>query len=116
MAIAIAFLLASVIGTLFGKLPAVIPVGYSILSCLSYIAYALDKVAAGKNSRRVPENTLHFMDLIGGWPGALIAQQQFRHKTVKASFQAVFWLTVLVNIAVVIWTLRSNFAALLAIF
>ena len=47
----------------------------------------------------MPESTLHLFDLLGGWPGALIAQQQFRHKTVKASFQAGFWMTVVLNVA-----------------
>ena len=42
---------------------------------------------------------MHMLDLLGGWPGALIAQQQSRHKTVKASFQAAFWFTVLANLA-----------------
>ena len=40
---------------------------------------------------------MHITELLGGWPGALIAQQVFRHKTRKASFQTVFWLIVLVH-------------------
>ncbi|WP_157598879.1 DUF1294 domain-containing protein [Rhodanobacter sp. Root561] len=52
----------------------------SLLSCLMYRA---DKSAAqeGRRRSRTPESHLHLVDLIGGWPGALIAQQQFRHKT-----------------------------------
>ncbi|WP_147463771.1 DUF1294 domain-containing protein, partial [Pseudomonas amygdali] len=34
---------------------------------------------------------------LGGWPGALLAQQVFRHKTRKVSFQIVFWLIVLAH-------------------
>lgn len=36
---------------------------------------------------RTPENTLHVAELLGGWPGALVAQQLFRHKTRKISYQ-----------------------------
>ena len=110
VAIAIAFLLASVIGTSFGTIPAVIPIGYALLSCVSYIMYTVDKAAAGKDMQRIPESNLHFVDLVGGWPGALIAQQQSRHKTVKASFQSIFWFTVLANIAAVVWLVRSGIA------
>jgi uncharacterized membrane protein YsdA (DUF1294 family) len=38
------------------------------------------------------------MDLLCGWPGGLLAQNQFRHKTIKSSFQSVFWLTVFLNV------------------
>lgn len=104
------FLLAVLLGTLFSVVPAMITVGYVLLSLLSYIMYSQDKAAAGKDMQRTPESTLHFVDLLGGWPGALIAQQQFHHKTVKASFQQGFWFTVLVNLAVVVWLVHSGIA------
>ncbi|MGY0617906.1 DUF1294 domain-containing protein [Lysobacter sp. A378] len=104
------FLVSVSLGMFFGIVPAMITVGYVLLSCVSYIMYSLDKAAAGKNMQRTPESTLHFVDLLGGWPGALIAQQQFHHKTVKASFQQVFWVTVFVNIAVVVWLVHSGLA------
>lgn len=114
MAIGIFFLLAAVAGAAFGLLPVIIPSGYVLLSCLSYLMYTFDKMAAGKGKQRTPEANLHFVDLLGGWPGALIAQQQSRHKTVKASFQSVFWFTVLVNILVVAWLMHSGIALSLA--
>ncbi len=43
---------------------------------------------------RIPEKQLHAVALLGGWPGALLAQQLLRHKTQKASFQGIFWLIV----------------------
>jgi uncharacterized membrane protein YsdA (DUF1294 family)/cold shock CspA family protein len=107
------FLFAVLLGTLFGVIPAVITIAYALLSCLSYFMYSLDKTAAGKNMQRIPESTLHSVDLFGGWPGALIAQQQFRHKTVKASFQSVFWVTVFVNVAVAAWLVHTGIAQLL---
>jgi len=98
--IAVGFLLLAVALTLMGVLPALVTLVYLVMSAVSYIAYVLDKEAAGKPRRqRTPEFTLHVLDAVGGWPGGLIAQQQSRHKTVKASFQAGFWLSVVLNLA-----------------
>jgi uncharacterized membrane protein YsdA (DUF1294 family)/cold shock CspA family protein len=77
---------------------------YVGLSFLAFLAYAFDKSAALSGRRRTPEQTLHLISLAGGWPGALVAQQLFRHKTIKQSFVHAFWFTVLVNIsAFVAW-------------
>ncbi len=59
--------------------------------------YGADKAAAQQGRRRTPESTLHLIGLAGGWPGALIARQLFRHKTVKQPFSTIFWGTVAVN-------------------
>lgn len=72
---------------------------YGLMSLITAAAYTLDKSAARRGRRRVPERTLHLLALLGGWPGALLAQQGLRHKTVKATFRIVFWLTVLGNVA-----------------
>lgn len=80
-----------------GKLPAILLVIYGGLSVVAFLAYALDKSAARNGAWRTPEKTLHLLALGGGWPGALVAQQQLRHKSSKPSFLAVFWATVVVN-------------------
>lgn len=110
VAIASIFLLAVVAGAFLGILPAVVPIGYAFFGCVSLIMYSLDKAAAERGMRRTPEGTLHLVDVLGGWPGALIAQQLSRHKTVKTSFQSVFWFTVVANIAVGAWLVRSGIA------
>ena len=56
-----------------------------------------DKRRALRNGWRTPEARLHLLELLGGWPGALIAQQLLRHKTRKLSFQLVFWLIVMLH-------------------
>lgn len=86
---------------------------YVGMSALSYLLYWGDKSAAqARGSRqRTPENQLHLADLLGGWPGALIALQQFRHKTAKHSFQNVFWATMLVNLMGCLWLVKSGLAA-----
>ena len=70
-----------------------------MMSCVSFGVYWWDKRKAQKNKWRTPEKTLHIISLLGGWPGALIAQWYIRHKNRKISFQAVFWLTVFLNVA-----------------
>lgn len=75
------------------------------MSVLSLGLYALDKSAAKKGGQRTPENTLHIFSLFGGWPGALYAQQFLRHKSRKTSFRVVFWLTIVVNVAALIYLL-----------
>lgn len=67
----------------------------ALLSVVTYLFYALDKSAARRRRHRVPERALHLLSLLGGWPGALLAQHTLRHKTAKPRFLFVFWLTVL---------------------
>lgn len=78
---------------------------YVSVSTLTFIVYAWDKRSAVKSRWRVAENTLHLLALLGGWPGALIAQQALRHKTQKQPFKAILWVTVSINICAFIWLL-----------
>lgn len=80
-----------------------IPLYYLLVSLVTFILYAVDKSAAQKGSWRIQESTLHFFSLAGGWLGAMIAQQIFRHKSKKQPFRAVFWATVILNISVFVW-------------
>lgn len=77
---------------------------YVIASCVTFWAYYSDKKAARAKRWRVSESGLHFMELAGGWPGALIARQLFRHKTAKWSYKIVFWCIVLLHLGLLfIW-------------
>ena len=68
-----------------------------LLSGLTYLIYDMDKKAAQQGKQRIPEKNLHLLALLGGWPGALLAQQKLRHKSAKTEFQQVFWATVVLN-------------------
>jgi uncharacterized membrane protein YsdA (DUF1294 family)/cold shock CspA family protein len=72
---------------------------YLVASLICFFAYAIDKSAAVAGRRRISESTLLTIGLIGGWPGAIVAQQVLRHKSSKASFRSAFWGTVVVNMA-----------------
>lgn len=65
-----------------------------LLSLASYRCYVSDKRRAQQKSWRISENALQLTALLGGWPGAFLAQRQFRHKVSKPGFQFVFWLIV----------------------
>lgn len=90
-----------------GKLPFVVLGIYLLGSLVAFVAYALDKSAAQKGGWRTPESTLHFFSLVGGWPGALLAQRTLRHKSRKQSFQAAFWVTVALNCSGLGWLFTS---------
>lgn len=93
------------------KLPPLIAGAYFLFSLISFLAYMKDKHAAQRDAWRTPESTLHLLDFIGGWPGGIIAQRVFHHKTVKQSFQFGFWLSVAANIGGVWWLTVSGLAA-----
>jgi len=78
---------------------------YLAASVIAFFMYAIDKLAAKSGAWRTPESTLHWLSLIGGWPGCLVAQQVLRHKSKKQSFRTVFWATVILNCGVYAWLL-----------
>jgi uncharacterized membrane protein YsdA (DUF1294 family)/cold shock CspA family protein len=82
----------------FGKIPWLIPIVYVALSLLTFCIYAFDKSAAMNRRWRTSEQALHLMSLAGGWPGALIAQRLFRHKSKKLDFQIAFWVIVILHV------------------
>lgn len=84
-------------------LPVEVLFWYLATSTLAFIFYAVDKSAAEKGRWRTPENHLHLLSVIGGWPGAWYAQQKLSHKSSKATFKRVYWLTVSLNIMGFVW-------------
>ena len=106
--IALGFFLLLAVATCLGKLPILVALAYLAASLVSFTMYCLDKADAEKGYRRTPESSLHLIDLLCGWPGGLVAQQRFRHKTAKASFQSTFWLTVFLNLGGVAWLIVSG--------
>jgi uncharacterized membrane protein YsdA (DUF1294 family)/cold shock CspA family protein len=110
-AIAAAFLAALGAGWLAGRVPSVVVLTYAAMSLVTFAMYARDKVAAKHGRWRTPEDTLHGLALLCGWPGALFAQDRYRHKSSKARFQRTFWATVVLNCGALAWLLQSHDAA-----
>jgi uncharacterized membrane protein YsdA (DUF1294 family)/cold shock CspA family protein len=104
-----AVFLASMAGAAFaGKLPFAALGLYLVMSAIAFLIYAHDKSAAINDRWRTEERMLHVVSLIGGWPGALAAQGILRHKSKKASFQVVFWGTVILNCGALGWLLSDS--------
>lgn len=96
------FVVALVAAAALGRLPWFVPAACVAMSALTFVVYALDKSAARQG-----------VSLAGGWPGALAAQRRLRHKSSKTSFRGVFWLTVVANVALVLWLASTPGAAVL---
>ena len=92
----------------FHNLPIPILGIYLGASCAAFLAYWIDKFAARNDRWRTQESTLHLFGLIGGWPGALIAQRMLHHKTRKQPFQTFFWVTVVFNCCALVWMLSPT--------
>ncbi len=101
LALAVVILVAIVAGAWWFTGLKWLAVAYAIMSVVSLLAYNLDKSRAERGVHRTPENTLLALDLACGWPGGLLAQELFRHKNRKTSYQIRFWLVVVANTATV---------------
>ena len=101
--IAVVFLIIIAALSLIGDLTFFLLFVYLGLSGFTFLAYAIDKHAARSARWRTRENTLHILELIGGWPGALLAQKILRHKTRKSRFLWTFRVCALANCLLVGW-------------
>jgi len=70
-----------------------------MINAVTFTAFARDKRAAELGRRRTPERRLLTLDLIGGTPAAMAAQQVLRHKTRKAPFRRVLWILAALHLA-----------------
>ncbi|NQT39092.1 MAG: DUF1294 domain-containing protein [Planctomycetes bacterium] len=71
-------------------------------SLVSFFLYASDKRRAIVGRQRIRERTLHVLALLGGWPGAALAQRVFFHKTQKLIFRLKYWVIVGLHVLLVL--------------
>ena len=100
---AIIYIVVLALLTLTGYLNSILLLFISIMNAITYWMYAQDKEAAQLGNRRVPENTLHILSFLGGWPAAWLAQQRLRHKTQKQPFRKIYFCTIVFNILLILW-------------
>lgn len=101
--VAVTFLGGVALAAVIEMLPWWVPGAYIMASIAAYVAYKADKKAAGLGTWRTAEAHLLLVGLFGGWPGALFAQHDLRHKNRKASFQVQYWSTVALNLGLLVW-------------
>jgi uncharacterized membrane protein YsdA (DUF1294 family) len=75
--------------------------GLVSVNVVTLVLFGYDKHQAIIRGTRIPEAALHIAALLGGSPGALLAQILFRHKTRKHSFRFVFSAIVLLQVVVI---------------
>ena len=81
---------------------------YAVLGVITYGMYAKDKAAAQSGDWRTPESTLHLLSALGGWVGAMVAQTYLRHKSQKPEFRITYYLTVIINLAGLLFILAGR--------
>ncbi|WP_323128907.1 DUF1294 domain-containing protein [Psychrobacter sp. K31L] len=81
---------------------------YAALGLITYVFYAKDKAAAQNGDWRTPESTLHLLSALGGWVGAMVAQTYLRHKSQKPEFRMAYYLTVVINMAGLLFLLAGG--------
>ena len=60
------------------------------INLVAFTAFAGDKRRAERGEWRVPERTLLTLAAVGGWAGANVAREVYRHKTRKEPFASHF--------------------------
>ena len=84
------------------------PVLVVVMSVGAFLMYGWDKRQAKTKGWRVPEKQLHTLAFLGGWPGAMLGRNYFRHKTQKSEFKIMIWLAAGLHAALVVWYLYSQ--------
>jgi len=85
-------------GLLTRRLWAAMGLTYLGNSLMTILFYWDDKFRAQKDLWRLPEILLHYWELLCGWPGALCAQNIFRHKRNKLKFMLWFLACAMLNV------------------
>jgi uncharacterized membrane protein YsdA (DUF1294 family) len=79
---------------------------YLATSAVLFALMGIDKHKAIHKKWRVPEATLLTCSAIGGVIGGFAGMHLFHHKTKKWYFHAVFWMSLIVHIAVVCMVIK----------
>jgi len=80
----------------------------AFISLLSGFVFSIDKNAAIKGRRRIPERTLHILEMLGGVFANLLLMYTLHHKNRKFSYWVWTWL-ILIGWAVPIYFILRNF-------
>lgn len=73
---------------------------YFLMTCVTFIAFYIDKGLSQSRSRRISESVLLVLSTVGGWLGSVLAIAVLRHKSRKATFLFLTFISIVVNICV----------------
>ena len=114
------FFVLTLMALLAGTFLFAVPLFYLQASLFTYWLYQIDKnLAASGHASRLSEESLQMFSLIGGWPGALVAQKRLHHKVHKNVFQREFRFVIYGNSCFLLWLLSkpgSHFLQKIALF
>ncbi|PZM86827.1 MAG: DUF1294 domain-containing protein [candidate division SR1 bacterium] len=65
--------------------------GWFLINLLTFLIWGIDKWKARTGRWRIREQTLLWFSVFGGWLGAILAIEVFKHKTIKSSFLWKFY-------------------------
>jgi len=86
--------------------PALPILGYLVMSIVTFGFYYADKKRAETNRWRIAGTSLHVLEAVGGWPGAVLAMAMLRHLTRKREHLAMLCAIIAIHVAVwVVWYL-----------
>lgn len=68
---------------------------FVLFNLMTFLVFGYDKFLARTGRRRISEETLFTLALMGGSVGAVFAQKIFRHKSRK--YQNAFWIILVVQ-------------------
>lgn len=77
---------------------------YVIINIVAFFVYEQDKQNARRYKRRIPENTLLLLGILGGGIGSLVAMYSLHHKTRHKNFVILVPLFILLH-ALLVFTL-----------
>lgn len=93
-----------------GRAPIWLPACYLGAGIVSFAAYWVDKRRAERGEWRIAEATLHFIDVVFGIAGGLLAQGILRHKSSKLSFATMSALIFVLHMAALLALLADIYA------
>lgn len=69
------------------------------INIIAALVFSIDKFCAEHHRRRVPERTLHILELLGGWMLILVLMRVIHHKCSKRAYYRWTYLIVLLWVA-----------------
>lgn len=84
--------------TVAGRLAVPVLLALPIYNLFVFFLYWHNRHARSRGATHIPEDALHVLAALGGWPGAWLAQRLLRYQPATAWFDRAFWIAVGVNV------------------